>query len=527
MDILFINPSLRRGAKTKLLPVGLGYVMTFIHEQGYKFDLLDVDINDYTDEDIEDYLAQHQFDVILSGCIVTNYKWMKWLTKTVKKYHPQTKIIIGNSVAGSTPEVFLRNSATDFTVIGEGEFTTLALLNALRDGTPVSKVEGIAYIDEDHQFVQTPKRKASKINGIPMINWELFDVQKYIDTSDHAYAEGIVIKENDPIVVMPVTTARGCAFKCTFCHYVFWNDPYRHRSPESILQEVKRNMDLYGANYINFWDDLSFASLKQADQLADAILESGLKFNWDAAIRVDLFGHPRFTYEKRLAVAKKFKESGCKHVSFSLESGNQEILDMMNKKIEVNYFTEQSKLLNEVGITTTTSVVFGYPLETPETIQQTFDMCLEAEVYPSIGYLLPLPYTVMYDYAKKHGHITDEDSYLDAITERQDFCLNMTQMTDEEVMGYIKEGAMKLNQMLGIGLASDHLVKTGGYRKHTKKTATQESRPLLDPENLKRNENDFSVNYSKAVFSDDMRTQIVADSQIKARKKQIKETSQI
>ena len=79
MDILFINPSLRRGAKTKLLPVGLGYVMTFIHEQGYKFDLLDVDINDYTDEDIEDYLAQHQYDVILSGCIVTNYKWMKWI----------------------------------------------------------------------------------------------------------------------------------------------------------------------------------------------------------------------------------------------------------------------------------------------------------------------------------------------------------------------------------------------------------------------------------------------------------------
>lgn len=214
-------------------------------------------------------------------------------------------------------------------------------------------------------------------------------------------------------------------------------------------------------------------------------------------------------------------------MSFSLESGNQEILDMMNKKIEVEYFTEQSKLLNEVGITTTTSVVFGYPLETPETIQQTFDMCLEAEVYPSIGYLLPLPYTVMYDYAKKHGHITDEDSYLDAITERQDFCLNMTQMSDEEVMRYIKEGAMKLNQMLGIGLESDHLVKTGGYRKHTKKTANQESRPLLDPENLKRNENDFSVNYSKAVFSEDMRTQIVADSQIKARKKQIKEAPQI
>ena len=45
----------------------------------------------------------------------------------------------------------------------------------------------------------------------------------------------------------------------------------------------------------------------------------------------------------------------------------------------------------------------------------------------------------MYEYAKKHGFITNEDGYLDAITERQDFCLNMTSMSDEEIMIKIKE----------------------------------------------------------------------------------------
>ena len=61
---------------------------------------------------------------------------------------------------------------------------------------------------------------------------------------------------------------------------------------------------------------------------------------------------------------------------------------------------------------------------------------------------MPLPYTEMYDYAKKHGYITDEDAYLDSITERQDICLNMTKMSDEEIMGQIKKNAWELNKLV-------------------------------------------------------------------------------
>ena len=42
--ILFINPCLRPGGHTKLLPVGLASVMTYFYEKGYRFDLLVNDI---------------------------------------------------------------------------------------------------------------------------------------------------------------------------------------------------------------------------------------------------------------------------------------------------------------------------------------------------------------------------------------------------------------------------------------------------------------------------------------------------
>jgi hypothetical protein len=160
-------------------------------------------------------------------------------------------------------------------------------------------------------------------------------------------------------------------------------------------------------------------------------------------------------------------------------------------------------VLKEAGITLSTSIVFGYPIETPDTIRETFEQCLKVGVYPSIGYLLPLPYTGMYDYAKKHGYITDENAYLDSITERQDLCLNMTQMSDGEVLGLIKEYAQKFNEELALGLSQDRLVKTGGYM-YTKTESAKNPKPLLNPNNLRRNQNDVSFNYSQTVFSIDL-----------------------
>jgi radical SAM superfamily enzyme YgiQ (UPF0313 family) len=473
--------------------------MTYFKAEGLEFDTLDIDVDDLTDDVVEDYLANNTYDVVLSGSIVTHYKWMKWFTHTVRKHQPNARIVIGNSVSGSIPDVFMQHSAADVAVIGEGEIAALEVVEAFRTGGDLKDIPGIAFKDANGNVVTTPRRRAAKkIDDFPMIDWDLFDVDKYFEKS-YAGAEGMVFEGEEAPRVMPVVSARGCVFKCTFCHYVFWDDPYRFRSPASILAEIRRNIERYGANYINFWDDLSFHSLKQAEALADAILESGLKFNWNAAVRVDLFGNPKHPRERRIEVAQKFREAGCLNLGFSLESGSQEILDMMNKRVQKEYFFDQVDILKQVGITCSTSVVFGYPIETPETVKETFTQCLQAGVYPSIGFLLPLPATGMYEHAKQHGFITDDDAYLDSITERQDLCINMTTMEKSEVMGLIKEGAAELNRMLEIGLTDETLIKTGGYRKHTKKTS-HDAKPLLDPENLKRNENDVSFNYSQATF---------------------------
>jgi anaerobic magnesium-protoporphyrin IX monomethyl ester cyclase len=504
LKLLFVNPCLRRNSFTKLLPVGLAYVMTYFHENGYDFELLDIDLNEYEDSYVEEYLLKNKFDVILTGSIVTHYKWMKWFIHTAKRLQPQAQVIVGNSVASSIPEVLLTHTPADIAVMGEGEVSAYEAVEALRTKKDLKEIEGIAFRSSDGEIIQTPKRKAGNINDLPMINWDFFDVEKYMSIS--AYSEGLGrFGQEQQTSPMPVTTARGCAFKCTFCHYVFWNDPYRHRSNESILAEIERNITQYKATYINFWDDLSFASARQAEHLADGIIASGLKFDWSAAVRVDLFNRNKLSQDEALQIAIKMRDSGCKAVGFSLESGNAEILEMMNKKIQAEDFFQTVKIFRQVGIVCNTSVVFGYPIETKESIRQTFEQCLKAKVYPSIGFLLPLPATGMYAYAQQNGFITDEDAFLCSITERQDICMNMTTLSDQEIMEEIKVGASQLNELLNLGLDEESYIRTGRYQNDKSELAEN----ALDPENIQRNENDFSFNYSQAVFSVDAGTQEV------------------
>ena len=147
-----------------------------------------------------------------------------------------------------------------------------------------------------------------------------------------------------------------------------------------------------------------------------------------------------------------------------MESADADILKAMNKKISVEQFSKQTQLYQNAGLATWTSLVIGYPQETPETIKKTFDCCIENKIYPSVGYLLPQPGLPMYDYAVEHGFIEDEEAYLIKMGDRQDLRINMKQMKDEELETLVVKGLERCNKKLNVGLKLDQLIKTQYYR---------------------------------------------------------------
>jgi len=285
---------------------------------------------------------------------------------------------------------------------------------------------------------------------------------------------------------MPINTARGCVFKCTFCHYVYWHDPYRHRSAENVIAEIKQNQKKYNANFFNFWDELSFHKIGPTNKFLDKLIEANLNIHWTSAIRADLMGKDEdakgnpIARKERLDLAKKFVKAGCVTVGYSLESGSDEILKAMNKKVKSKYFKEQVYVCREAGLISNTSLVIGYPQETPETIKETMTQLKQLKIYPSTGFLLPLPETGMWKYAIENNYITDIDHYLTQITERQDFSLNLTKMTKEQLKKETVQWLEKLNKSLGNSLNKEKLIKTGGYDKHSKHQNSNKRKDLID-----------------------------------------------
>lgn len=458
LNILIINPSLRPESQLKLFPVGLGYIVTAMKQAGFSFDLIDIDAYRYTDQEVENLIKKKAYDIVCMGCIVTGYKIIKDLTNVIRRFHDKAIIVVGNSVATSIPDILLTNTDTDIAVMGEGDITIIELLKALKNKTSLHDVEGICFVEQGKIVHTRPRSVIKDISVLPYIDFSLFDIEIYIENSR--------LRVNDPLPIpreqvraLPINTARGCIAKCTFCYHVFKDVPYRYRSPQDIVSEIRDMLEKYDLNFILFSDELTFFSKKQASELVEEFLASGLKFYWTGTCRAGLFDS-----EDDIYLLQRMKEAGCIGMAYSLESSNIDILKSMNKHITVEQFSKQTKLIQKANLPTWTSLVFGYPQETPETIQNTIDCCIDNNIYPSAGYLLPQPGSYMYEYAVENKYIVDEEKYLIQLGDRQDLRINLTTMTDEVFQENVIQAMKRCNESLNVGLAEDKLIKTQHYR---------------------------------------------------------------
>jgi radical SAM superfamily enzyme YgiQ (UPF0313 family) len=421
----------------KLFPVGLGYVATAMKRFGWKFDLLDLD----ADRNIS-LTFDKIYDVVCLGSLVTGYKKVKEILKIVRIHNPYAKIIVGNSVATSIPKILLENTEADIAVMLEGDETIIDLLNVIEEGRPLDEVLGI-YFKKKGRIVKTLRRPLIKdISNLSFVDFNIFAIEKYITGS---------FKNRR---ALPMSTARGCPNNCTFCYHTFRGEKYRYRKPESIISDVERLIEEYSLDYIQFWDEVTFFSKKQANNLVQAILDSGLKFGWLARCRANLFNK-----EEDLEILKKMKQANCENVQFSLESSDPEILRAMGKNITAEQFSFQTQLFKKAGLNVLTSLVFGYPQETPKTIQNTINCCIENGVYPSAGFLLPQPNSPMYEYAKTKGFIANEEDYILKMGDRQDLLINLTSMEDERFKKIVNNELERCNIKLGRNLRSENLIK--------------------------------------------------------------------
>ena len=173
---------------------------------------------------------------------------------------------------------------------------------------------------------------------------------------------------------------RGCYWnRCTFCDYGLNTDmptsPWRERGVERVVEDLADVCGRQKVKYVYFAVDVMAPGY--IERLSDAIIASGLEIRWSAELRMEKI----FSEQRCVKMAK----SGCVCVSFGMESGNQRVLDLIDKGTRVDYMAETMKNFTAAGVAVQLMAFSDFPTETSAEKRETIDFVNNNSEYWSTG----------------------------------------------------------------------------------------------------------------------------------------------
>ncbi|MBU1170497.1 MAG: B12-binding domain-containing radical SAM protein [Proteobacteria bacterium] len=194
--------------------------------------------------------------------------------------------------------------------------------------------------------------------------------------------------EREEASLASIMTSYGCPFDCDFCSKPVFGHHLRLRDMDRIFEEIH---DIKDRGYTGLWiaDDCFSLDPVHTRCFCKRLISEKLDMTWVCLSRVDRISPSDIAL---------WQASGCRKVFFGLESGNNDILKLMNKKTTIEDAEKTIKLFAQSDIQTAGFFIVGYPGETYETIENTFEWALSLpldEVSFTIPY--PLPGTRLFD----------------------------------------------------------------------------------------------------------------------------------
>jgi hypothetical protein len=154
-----------------------------------------------------------------------------------------------------------------------------------------------------------------------------------------------------PGFILPYAASSGCYWnKCSFCPETAEGNPYSVVSTAHVLQELKQLCRQTQPVLIHFLDNAI------SPNLMSGLTAQPPGVPWYGFARADKqLADPEF--------CRDLKQSGCLMLKLGLESGDQGVLDAMEKGIDLGLVSRVLASLRQAGIATYVYLLFGTPSE--------------------------------------------------------------------------------------------------------------------------------------------------------------------
>lgn len=371
----------------KLPSLGIGYIAALLEKKGYDVSIIDKTLHFNEADRLVKEILEKNPDVLGFYCVSENYKFILQILQHVKEKRPQTITVIGGPHVYGLPETSVRPECVDFGIYGEGEHSFLELVESNFDVTRYPFIKGLIYKADNKVHVNS-LALVHNLDDIPFPARHLYPpLDRYIPS--------IVTYKKLPATGM--LTSRGCASKCTFCHSGKGELKLRFHSPEYVIEEIKHLQKDFNIQEFFIFDDTFVAHRKRAIQICEEIIRNNLNISWSCNVKVT------YLSEELLKIMRR---AGCWLLQVGVESGNQDILNIMKKGITLEQVRKSCETAYKLGFHIKAFYIIGNAGETVQTINDTINFMVSLPVhYASINLMTPLPGTELWDHAEEFGSI--------------------------------------------------------------------------------------------------------------------------
>ena len=363
MKILMVQPNYHSGGAEiagNWTPSWVAYIGGALKQAGYdQVRFVDAMADYLTDDQIEEIIRKNEPDVVMTTNITPSIFKAQDIMKIAKKVNPKIRTLMGGIHSTFMyPQVLSEAPETDYIVRGEGEEVTVNLIREIDAGTDKknrAEITGIAYIDDDGKVFATPAHPVIEDLDTLSPDWSLYDWDKYIYTPLNCR------------LAVP-NFARGCPFTCTFCsQWQFWRR-YRARSPKTFVDEIEVLVKQYKVGFFILADEEPTINKQKFVSLCQELIDRKLDVTWGINTRVtDIM--------RDADLLPFFRKAGLVHVSLGTEAASQMNLNRFRKETTIEENKLAIKLLQKNGIVAEAQFVMGLEHETPETIEETYQLC--------------------------------------------------------------------------------------------------------------------------------------------------------
>lgn len=275
-----------------------------------------------------------------------------------------------------------------------GKLGKLGQLGRVRDRRTVIGVTGcMANAKKETLFRKLPHVDfilgTNNIGDLNQVLDEVLESGRQSILTDDQFEENLdylAAKREDKVKAF-VSIIRGCDKFCTYCVVPYTRGQEVSRSPESILEECRhlvgqgyKEITLLGQNVNSYGKDKPEWNALFHDLLYEIDKIPGLE-------RVRFMTSHPVDITRQLMEAIRDLKTLCEFVHFPIQSGSNRILKKMHRIYTVEQYLEKVQMLREIvpDVSLGTDIIVGFPTETEEEFQQTYDIMKQIEY--SVGFL--------------------------------------------------------------------------------------------------------------------------------------------